>query len=177
VQWPAGVTVPFAQLGVPQDVAAGAFWQAPAPSQVPVKPHGGATVQRPCGSVWPGGTTVHVPALPATLHDEHVPQLADPQQTPSTQELPVRHSSVDAQASPRRFFAPHLPVMGSQIWGATQSASEPQDTRHVVPSHLYGAHESVAAALQTPAPSQVRARDSIAPPTGQVEGAHDVPAG
>jgi hypothetical protein len=47
LQNPVAVYVEPAHEACPQDVVVGAFWQLPAPSHVPVKPHGGAGTQRP----------------------------------------------------------------------------------------------------------------------------------
>ena len=154
----------------------GAFWQWLAPSQVPVKPQGGAGAQRACGSVWPGGTSLHAPARPETLHAWQVPHAEVAQQTPSTQKLPVRHSSLVAQAWPRRFLLPHRLVVRSQMLGDAQAASAVQVVAHAVPLQAKGAQESVLAARQVPAPSHVRASVSVVAPAGQAAAAHVVPA-
>jgi len=122
-QKPCGVRVACAHEGVPQAVVAGAFAQAPAPSQVPTRPHGGAAAQRACGSAAAAGTALHEPSCPATLQAWQVAHEAVPQQTPSTQALPVRQSSSPPHGSPRRFLSPHLFFWRSQIAGAAQSAS------------------------------------------------------
>jgi hypothetical protein len=114
---------------VPQAVPAGIGRQAPAPSQVPLKPQGGVAAQPPCGSIAPAATGLHRPALPATLHAAHVPQLDDEQQTPSTQ-LPLSHSAFAAQIWPRRFL-PHEPPL--QTLPGAQSASTAQAARQVTP--------------------------------------------
>lgn len=113
----------------PQLVPAGIDRQAPLPSQVPLKPQGGASAQPPWGSIPPAGTAVQVPAEPTTLHDAQVPQLGVEQQTPSTQ-LPLSHSADAPQICPRRFF-PHDPLVHTMP--ATQSASTAQAARHAVP--------------------------------------------
>jgi hypothetical protein len=110
------------------------------------------------------------------LHAWHVPQLEAPQHTPSTQKLPVRHSSVDAQAWPTRFLLPHRFVLRSQMAGAVQLASEVHVVAHVMPLQANGAHGSVLAARHVPAPSHVRASVAVDPPAGQVGAAHTVPA-
>jgi hypothetical protein len=156
----------------PQALPAGVDRHAPAPSQVPLKPQGGAAVQPPCGSMAPVGTGLQRPALPATLQDAHVPQLADEQQTPSTQ-LPLSHSPPAPQIWPRRFF-PHEPP--SQMLPDAQSASLAQAARQAVPLQLYGAHDCVVAGLHAPAPSQLRARVAVVAPAGQDADAHSVPA-
>ncbi len=53
----------------------------------------------PTGSSPSMGTGWQVPALPATAHEKQLGQLADPQQTPSTQ-LPLVHSAPATHASP-----------------------------------------------------------------------------
>jgi hypothetical protein len=84
LQLPAFVKVDPLHEAVPQLVVAGAFAQFPLPSQRPVNPQGGLGVQPPCGSIAPAMIGLHMPAMPATLHDWQLPQLAAPQQTPST---------------------------------------------------------------------------------------------
>jgi hypothetical protein len=103
--------------------------QAPLPSQVPLKPQGGAGRQPPCGSMAPAGTGRQAPAPPATLHAVQVPQLADEQQTPSTQ-LPLSQSAPPVQSCPRRFF-PQAPSL--QTVPGAQSASPEQAARQEVP--------------------------------------------
>ena len=95
-QLPAGVAVDPLHDAAPQIVPAGIGRHAPVPSHRPLKPQGGAEGQPPCGSIAPAGTGVQLPALPVTLQDRQVPQLADEQQTPSTQLL-LSHSLPAAQ--------------------------------------------------------------------------------
>jgi hypothetical protein len=85
LQLPTGVNVWPLHEAAPQLVVAGAFRQAPLPSQRPVKPQGGLAGQPPCGSIASAGTGLHVPARPATLHDRQLPHVSEAQQTPSTQ--------------------------------------------------------------------------------------------
>ena len=129
---PTGVDVDPLHDAVPQIVPAGIGWHAPLPSQVPLNPQGGAGVQPPCGSIAPAGTGLQAPALPVTLHDAQDAQLADEQQTPSTQ-LPLAHSVPAAQTCPRR-FKPQEPLL--QTVPVTQSASLEQAARQVVPLQL-----------------------------------------
>jgi hypothetical protein len=110
--------------------------------------------------------------LPETAQEKQVPQLLEPQQTPSTQ-LPLSHSVPARHCWPRRFL-PQAPLL--QTLGAAQSLLPPQAAKQVVPLHAYGAHDCVVAAMQTPAPSQVRARVAVVPVVGQVGGAHSTPA-
>jgi hypothetical protein len=176
LQKPVGVNVDPEHEAVPHDVAVGAFWQLPAPSHAPVKPQGGEAVQRPCGSACDGGTKVHAPALPATLQAWQVPQADVAQHTPSTQKFPERQSSVDMQVCPRRFLSPQRFVLTSQMLGAVQPVSATHVVPQVVPLHAKGAHGSVLAGRQVPAPSQVRARVCVVEPRGHDAGAQVVPA-
>jgi hypothetical protein len=120
----------------------------------------------------PAGTALQVPADPATLQAAHVPQLAAPQQTPSTQ-LPPSHSLPIAQAWPSR-LSPHEPPV--QTLPGAQSLSLLQTATQVVPLQAKGAQLCVPADWQTPAPSQVRASVSVIIPPGQLGAAHWVPA-
>lgn len=119
---------------VPHDTVAAASWQAPAPLHMPVLPHGALalTVQRFIVSGLPVGTKVHRPALVPTLHAWQSEQELVPQQTPSTQKLPVRQSLVAVQAWPRRFLLPQRLVCGSQMFGDTQSRSLEHAARQAV---------------------------------------------
>jgi hypothetical protein len=107
LQKPTGVIVALVHDAVPHDVEAGAFRQAPAPSQVPTKPQGGLAAQRPWGSAASAGTALQVPSRPKTLQAWQVLQLVVAQQTPSTHEFPVRQSASLAQTPPRRCSSPH----------------------------------------------------------------------
>jgi hypothetical protein len=170
-QLPALVAVPAVHEDAPQLVPAAADRQAPAPLQVPSNPQGGAAVQPACGSFVPAATGVQVPAEPATLQAAHVPQLAVPQQTPSTQ-LPAWHSLPSAQAWPSR-LSPHDPPL--QTLPGAQSLSLLQTATQAVPLHANGAQLCVLAGWQTPAPLQVRASVVVVIPIGQVGAAHWVP--
>lgn len=96
-QLPADVTVVPLHDCAAQFVPDGADRQAPAPSHVPSKPQIGAGVHPPWGSLAPSVTGLHAPAAPETLQDEQAEQLAEEQQTPSTQ-LPLSHSGPEAQS-------------------------------------------------------------------------------
>jgi hypothetical protein len=113
----------------PQLVDTGAFRHAPRPSHRPLNPQGGEGAQPPWGSMSLAGTGWHVPALPTTLHERQLPQLADEQHTPSTQ-LPLSHSVPAPQIWPRRFL-PQAPL--SHRLSPAQSASLPQAELQVVP--------------------------------------------
>jgi hypothetical protein len=162
---------------VPHDTVAAASWQAPAPLHMPVLPQGGFGVQRPIVSGLPVGTKVQRPALVPTLHAWQSEQELVPQQTPSTQKLPVRQSLVALQAWPRRFLLPQRLVCGSQMLGDTQSWSPVHAARQAVePLHWYGAHAMEVAGWQTPSPLQFRDGVSVgfAVLVGHMAGAHTV---
>jgi hypothetical protein len=125
-QVPIGVNVEPEHEALPHDVDVEASAHAPAPLHLPVRPQGGAGVQRPAGSLSPEGTGVHTPSLPLTPHEKQVAQLALPQQNPSTQKLPVRQSASAPHDWPSRFLFPQALVIGSQIAGARQSLSDVQ---------------------------------------------------
>jgi hypothetical protein len=162
------------QVAVPQVVVAGALRQAPAPSQVPLGPQGrvGLAAQPPCGSLAPAAIGWHEPACPDTLQARQVPQLADEQQTPSTQ-FPLPHSPPVAQSWPSR-LRPQEPLL--QTFPGAQSESMAQTATQAVPLQANGVQLWVAAGLQVPAPSQLRASEAVMPPVGQVGAAHCVPA-
>jgi hypothetical protein len=105
-----------------------------------------------------------------------VPQLEDVQQTPSTQKFPVRQSAVCAHGCPMGCLSPQRLVLGSQMLGAAQLASEVQVVLQVVPLQANGTHDCVLAARHVPAPSQVRANVCVVPPAGQEGATHTVPA-
>jgi hypothetical protein len=119
-------------------------------------------------------TLVQLPAWPATLQAWQVPQLALVQQTPSTQLL-LSHSVPAAQAWPGR-LRPHAPSV--QNLPGAQSELLAQTVTQAVPAALQASGEQgcVAAGLQVPLPSQVRARVAVTVPVGQEGGAHCVPA-
>ena len=78
-------------------------------------------------------TGLHMPPMPATLHDWQFPQPAEAQQTPSVQ-LPLPHSAPPEQSWPRR-LRPHDPAL--QTFPGAQSTSAPQAAWQVVPLHAY----------------------------------------
>jgi hypothetical protein len=121
VQNRCGVYVLDEHIPAAQDLVDGACSHSPA-WQNPVFPQVVVMAHRPCGSMSPFGTFLHVP-LPSTLQAwQVVPQLAVVQQTPSVQEWPVRQSPLDVQDAPRGFLLPHIPIMTSQIVGDLHSA-------------------------------------------------------
>jgi hypothetical protein len=144
------------QPGVPHEVVIGAFWQAPAPLHRPVLPQGALAdgAHCPVGAASPAAMFVQVPALPVTLQDWQVPQAADAQQTPSTQVRPLWQSAVALQVCPW-WFRPQMFAL--QWFPLEQSASLLQAVLQPVPLQAYVPQGVVVAALQAPAPSQVRA--------------------
>ena len=174
-QAPTGLAVDPEQLAVPQLAPSAPLRQAPLPSQVPSNPHGGlVAVQAPWGSVLPAGTERQRP-LPSRLQTWQVPQLSVEQQTPSTQ-LPLPHSDPEVQSWPRR-LSPQAPAL--QTFPGEQSALLAQTETQAVPVaalQANGTQDEVEAALQTPAPSHVRAEVAVTPPVGQDAPAHWVPA-
>ncbi len=172
-QVPAGVVVAPVQLAVPQAAPVLALRQVPAPSQVPSNPQGGLGAHCACGSALPAGTGWQEPAAPVRLQTWQLAQLADEQQTPSTQ-LVLWHSAPEAQICPSR-LSPHEPA--TQKLPGAQSASPVQtDTQvWVVALQRKGKQGCFVAVLQVPAPSQVRA-SAASVESEQVGGAHWVPA-
>jgi hypothetical protein len=170
---PAGVLVEPVQLAMPQLVPAPVLLQAPAPLQVPLNPQGGLDAQRACGSALPAGTGWHDPAAPVRLQTWQLAQLADEQQTPSTQ-LVLWHSAPDAQIWPSR-LSPHDPA--TQKFPGAQSPSPVQTETQVWVEvlHRKGEQGWVVAGLQVPMPSQVRA-SAASVVSWQAGGAHWVPA-
>ena len=159
---------------LPQLVEAGAYPQAPAPSQVPLKPQGmaGFDAQPPCGSEALGAVGWQEPACPGMLQARQVPQLGAEQHTPSTQ-LPLAHWVAALQSWPRR-SSPHEPLL--QTFPGAQSLSAAQTAMQLVPLQANGEQLCVLAGLQVPAPSQVRASEAVVVPSGQEGPAHCVPA-
>jgi hypothetical protein len=169
---PAFVKIDPLHEAVPQLVVVGAFAQLPFPSQRPVNPQGGLGVQPPCGSIASAMIGLHMPAMPATLHDRQFPQLAEAQQTPSVH-WPLSHSAPPAHSWPSR-LRPQDPAL--QTFPGAQSPSPPHAAWQVVPLQAYAPQDCVTGARQVPAPSQVRASVAVVPDIGQVGGAHWVPA-
>ena len=113
--------------------------------------------------------------MPLRLQAWQVPQLAVEQQTPSTQ-LPLPHSVPEVQIWPRR-LSPQAPAL--QTFPGEQSVLVAQTDTQAVPVaalQANGTQDWVEAALQTPAPSQVRAEVAVTSPVGQEAPAHCVPA-
>jgi hypothetical protein len=178
VQWETCVNVEPEHDATPQLVPPLCCSHALAPLQLPVLPHGGCGAQRAWGSTSPAATFEHAPALPSTLQAWHNPHDELPQQTPSTQKSPVRHSAVAAQGWPRRFLSPHRLVFGSQMFGGRQSPSLVHAALQAVMDvalHMKGAHAIEALIWQLPTPSQVLAGTSVELPAGHDGGAHCVP--
>jgi hypothetical protein len=120
-------------------------------------------------------TSLHAPSRPETSQDWQVPHAEVEQQTPSTQKLPDRHSSLVAHSWPRRFLLPQRFVLTSQMLGEAQSPSTTHVVLQATPLQAKGAHGSVLAGRHTPAPSQVRGKVSVVAPVGHAAGAQVVP--
>ena len=173
MQCETAVNVEPTHEAAPQATPTPACAQAPAPSQLPVLPQGGAAGQPACGSGPPAPTFAHEPVAQVWQR----PHEADVQHTPSTQVLPVRQSVVAVQLCPARRLLPHRFVCGSQMSGARQSASTVHAALHACrPLQRYGAHDCVVAGLHVPAPSQVRASVSVDELVGHEAAMHAVPA-
>jgi len=145
----------------PHEVPAG--WNAhwPLPLQRPVVPQlvEAVATQTAAGSRPLAGTGWQVPALPATAQDKQLGQLADPQQTPSTQ-LALVHSAPATHDSPLGFRVQEPDRQNSP---GMQSASAVQAVRQAAGPHLYGAHMAVAVWSQPPLPSQWPTAVYVAP--------------
>jgi hypothetical protein len=109
-QRPATRSAPFMHESIPHTVPTAYLRQAPAPSQKPSSPHVAApeSLHWPCRS-WPSGTFLHVPSLPGTAHDLHVPVQVVEQHLPWAQK-PEKHSASAPQLVPGGFL-PQLPAM------------------------------------------------------------------
>jgi hypothetical protein len=133
------------QEAIPQAVVAAAFSQAPRPSQLPVKPHGGFAVHRPCGSAVPAGAMgAHAPSLPATLQASQTPHADEAQQTSSTHELPVVHRVPVARVAqpPRPSQRPVAPqVPGPESAHVPAGSAPPGGTAVQVPIVSGSAHD------------------------------------
>jgi hypothetical protein len=110
--------------------------------------------------VWPAGTLVQVPRLPATAHERHVPLQAVAQQTPCSQK-PLEHSPAVVQVVPVVLGIWHAPP--TQTLGVAQSAEDVQLVRHMgrVGAQAKPLHDTGAGVAHRPEPSQVRAGVSV----------------
>jgi hypothetical protein len=107
----------------------------------------------------PAGTFVHVPTVPVSAHDWHVPAHAALQQKPCAQNPDV-HWFPAVQAAPIALVV-QLPPL--QVNGAAQSVSAVQVVLHALVPQTYGLHEEVVTVWQVPVPLQVRAGVSVEP--------------
>jgi hypothetical protein len=99
LHWPASLSVDeLWQVACEQVVPFAYFWQPPAPSHLPFVPQvvGPWSTQVPFGSSLPASMAEQVPRLPGMLQALHDGQVADAQQTLSTQ-LPFVHWLFDEQ--------------------------------------------------------------------------------
>lgn len=97
------------------------------------------------------------------LHVMHVPVQAELQQTPCTQKPEAQSAPTPDGHRPPMGILPQL--MATHVLPVTHSLVIVHDVRHVVPdvAHVYGVHEFMVGGRQTPAPSHVRADDSVEP--------------
>lgn len=166
-----GVNELAAHIAPTQTVPAPYLRHAPEPSHVPSLPHEGdpASVHWLSGSV-PAGTTLHVPRLPASAHDWHVPVQAVAQQM-SWLQFP------DAQSTPAAHVAPldFLPqTLALHVFGLRHSGFVVQELRHApVAPQTYGVHVDWVPGWQTPEPLHCGADVNVEPE--QVVAPHVVP--
>lgn len=150
------------------------FWQAPAPSHLPLNPHaaGPASVQ-PETAGMPAPMFVHMPTAPGRLHARQPPEQSMLQHTPCEQN-PVTHSPPAPHIEPTGFL-PQLPAM--HAFPVTQSPSPEQVVLHalVAASQRNGAQVWVPPGLHAPAPSQVDSCVRVLVPAGQLAGLHTAP--
>jgi len=129
--------------------------QAPAPLQTPVVPQLelGIAWHWPAGSAAPLATGAQVPCLPATAHELQLPQLAEPQQTPSVQ-WPLPQVALVVHAVPLGARLVQIPAW--QVSTVAQSALVVHAVRQALAPQTYGSQIAVVF-LQLPAPSQLPA--------------------
>jgi hypothetical protein len=169
---PAGVLVEPVHMAALQTVVVPKKRQAPAPLQLPSRPHdiGVAAVHwfnRSC----PVGIGVQVPTLPASAHDMQVVEQAALQHTPCAQN-PELQSVPAAQSAPTGF----LPQLPARQTPAVQSASFVHAVRHAaVAAQAYGAQVCGWAGMQPAASLQREAAVSWLPT--QVPSPQTVPTG
>jgi hypothetical protein len=96
------------------------------PSQTPSVPHVEASTewQVPRGSAAPAATFLQTPGALVSAHERQGPSQISLQHRPSTQK-PLAHSAAATHTWPIP-LGPQLRATVSQVWGAAQSASEPQ---------------------------------------------------
>ena len=124
------VVVAVGQVESSHGVPFAYFWQAPA-WHLPFVPQAGPppSLHRADGSLRPVGTLVHVPSVPASVHDWQAPVHALSQQTPCAQ-LPDVHSVAAEQDAPM-LFVPHEFIV--QVLGGRQLVSTVQALKQAVP--------------------------------------------
>jgi hypothetical protein len=114
-------------------------------------------------------TGEHVPLVPVRLHASHCPAHAVLQQTPSTQ-LPLAQSFADAHVAPLAMVPWQMPPSTQVALLSEHWLVVAQLVRHADAPQTYGAHASVVAAGQCPAPSQLAA--SVSVPALQLAAVH-----
>ena len=138
---------------------------APAPLQVPSLPQVDAAAATHCdatsGAV-PAGIGEHVPTLPASEHDRHVPVQALLQQTLFTQKFDAQSEFMPDGQAPPIGILPQL--MATQVLPEMQSAAVVVHVvLHAAVPHWYGAHELMVAGRHAPIPSHDRGDDNVEP--------------
>ena len=108
-------------------------------------------MQVPDGSGAPAATVVHVPWLPATAHELHVPQLAAAQQKPSTQWV-LRHSAPDRHDVPFSLRLVQEPDL--HAYPAAHCVSSVHVVRQADVPQMYPEQFAVAGVAQAPVPVQ-----------------------
>jgi hypothetical protein len=106
---PAGCSAPALHESIPHTVLTAYLRQAPIPLHMPSSPQvvAPSSAHWPSGS-WLSGTFRHVPSLPATAQDLHVPEQAAMQQRPCAQ-MVEKHSASAPHGAPIGFL-PQLPL-------------------------------------------------------------------
>jgi hypothetical protein len=112
------------------------------------------------------------PSLPAALQREPLPQVAEPQQTPSVQNKPSRQSVFALQVVPSPTRGTHAPLL--HVLPAAHWSSDVHEVEQELPPHAYAPHaEGMSEHL--PLPSQVE--PCVSTPSLQVAAPHaTVPA-
>jgi len=168
----AGVNVEPLQVAAAHTVLLTYLRQAPAPLQVPSLPQVDAAAIGHCDATRgaaPAAIGEHVPTLPASEHDTHVPVQAMLQQMLFTQNPDWQSPFVPDGHDPPIGILPQL--IATQVLPDVQSDVAVHIVLHAPVPQVYGAHELVVAGRHIPMPSQDRADDSViavqlAPPQG-----------
>ena len=156
---------------------AGHFWQAPAPSQLPLLPQVDAslTPHLPLGSTLFAAMGEHVPAVALSVQETHGPSQVALQQTFCAEHTRPEAHWLLAVHGPPFGSRPHEPLM--QVAFAAQSALALQVALQVAAPHANGKHEVAFGVLHNPPPSQRSDWPvNIVVSAGQVASLHFTPA-